>query len=838
MTEEDKNTYFENPEHIPCTSFPLPDRITGQFYLLSIMKETDRECTCFLSSKETGRFYILKRCLPGSHDSARQEYEILEKLRGKDTPKSIYLPSYMDFFQDNGASYLLREYLYGYSFREHVANSSTDSLPEQSLLECALALCDALEYLHSQQPPIIHRDIKPDNVILDQYGQFRLIDFGIARYYKKNQQSDTENMGSEQSAAPEQFGYTQTDARTDIYSLGALLLYGATCEYDLEKLNYASISKDLKRIIKTCMQFAPKDRYQNVRELRHDLNQIRLHSDYRQKRNWFFTGVLCGAGLLAVFGLGLFLYIGPNPFSDTDLSANTRSAFKSELDTDSIGNHEPLSRIDSDQNHETDADTHSGQSIETGDNIDSGLNLETNNETNLSQNTESTTDTNLQRESAGFGDADFNQNPETASDVNLIQNPETISELDLILKSEAASDTDAPLNPETDLNAVSTSDSGDSSDTEAFSSYKDFPEPDTSSSLISEADSGAASETSGSVSGSSVPADDEIYTFREPLVEQAARKCLQKEETEPITYRDLQGILFIGIYGHQILDYFDQVWPNISLPYIETEEYLNAGLYKITGELNTLEDFAHMPNLRSLALYNVTLSDLTGLEKLHLEALALGNTAVSSLELISTQTELKKLVLCSNPELTNLDPLTLLPNLSNLSVTVMEPESYDFLWQMPNLEKLTASNPTEELTAALKKSRVKDLKLWNFPYPGDLPLTSLSGCTSLERIELNGYTALEPDRTDACTYLDHETPQELPNLKELCLFGYGYRDFGTLAGLESLETLHLFDGTTSVMLDCRNLDQLPSLTSIYANQEMIDMIAEAYPERKFELYPF
>lgn len=724
MIEEDKNIHFENQDAIPQVSFPMPDRIARQFYLLSVMKETEQECTCFLSSRENGRFYILKRCIPVSHDSAMQEYEILKKLNGKNTPKSIYLPSYMDFFQENGASYLLREYLYGYSFREYVSNSATDSLPDHLLIQCALALCDALEYLHSQQPPIIHRDIKPDNVILDQYGQFRLIDFGIARYYKKNQQGDTENMGSEQSAAPEQFGYTQTDARTDIYSLGALLLYGATCEFELEKLKYASISKELKRIIQKCMQFAPKDRYQNVQELKRDLNRIQFHSDSKQKRNWFFKGIFCGAGLLAVFSLGIYLHAVPKSLPEANASGEGRFV---------------------------------------------------------------------------------------------------------------SADNSLSANPETDPDTVPAPDHEKISETESLT-FGQYSESDTPS----PPDSGSDSEPSsgrGSVSGSSIPDDEAVYTFREPLVEQAVRKCLQKEETEPITCRDLRGILFIGIYGHQILDYFDQVWPNISLPHIETEEYSAAGLYKITGELNTLEDFTYMPNLRSLALYNVTLSDLTGLEKLNLEALALGNTAVSSLELIPTQTELKKLVLCSNPELTILDHLALLPNLSDLSISVMEPESYDFLYQIPNLEKLTASNPTEELTAALRKSHVKDLKLWNFPYPGDLPLTSLSGCRSLERIDLNGYTALDPDHADACTYLDHETPQNLPNLKELFLYGYGYRDFGTLAGLESLETLYLLNGTTSVMLDCRNLDKLPSLVSIYADQEMIDMISEMYPERNFELYP-
>ncbi|MBQ7114189.1 MAG: protein kinase [Clostridia bacterium] len=84
-------------------------------------------------------------------------------------------------------------------------------------------LCSILSLLHGEQPPIIHRDIKPSNNIIGYDGSLHLIDFGAARTYREGAPSDIHRIGTCGYAAPEQYGYNQSDARTDIYAVGVLL---------------------------------------------------------------------------------------------------------------------------------------------------------------------------------------------------------------------------------------------------------------------------------------------------------------------------------------------------------------------------------------------------------------------------------------------------------------------------------------------------------------------------------------------------------------------------------------------------------------------------------------
>lgn len=304
MTDYEREVFLKDWQ--PAQQIALPVRITEQYYLLSVLKETAQDQTCLLSEKVNGNLYILKSCLLCPQNTAGQEYHMLLFLRQKQAPKSIFVPETMEYFEENGRAYLLRNYIYGFAFHEYAAKSPSDSLSERELLRCGIQLCEALEFLHGQNPAVIHRDIKPGNVILDPYGCCHLIDFGIARHYKAGRNSDTFNMGSENSAAPEQFGYAQTDARTDIYSLGTLLLYGATCEYDIKKLEYADISDRLKAIIRKCMQFAPQDRYQSAAGLHRDLLKCQNQGIHRQKFCCFFCGIFIGA-LVMFLGLCLWL---------------------------------------------------------------------------------------------------------------------------------------------------------------------------------------------------------------------------------------------------------------------------------------------------------------------------------------------------------------------------------------------------------------------------------------------------------------------------------------------------------------------------------------------------
>ncbi|GHO99069.1 hypothetical protein KSF_091170 [Reticulibacter mediterranei] len=133
------------------------------------------------------------------------------------------LPRIYEYFEEAGRWYLVMDYINGETLEDRAQASSGNKLPFQRALHFAIQLCTVLDYLHNQQPPIIFRDLKPDNIMVTSDDHLYLIDFGIARLFKPGQAKDTSAFGSPGYAAPEQYGKAQTTERADIYSLGATL---------------------------------------------------------------------------------------------------------------------------------------------------------------------------------------------------------------------------------------------------------------------------------------------------------------------------------------------------------------------------------------------------------------------------------------------------------------------------------------------------------------------------------------------------------------------------------------------------------------------------------------
>jgi serine/threonine-protein kinase len=199
-----------------------------------------------------------------------------------------------DFFQEDGRAFLLMEYVPGLTLRDLLRRCG-GPLPEPFVVECALQLCAVLSYLHARQPPIIFRDLKPANVMAtlpqgddpdDLLGRpldeltFKLIDFGIARLFKPEQPGDTLIIGTPGYAPPEQYGQGQTDARSDIYSLGATLhhmLSGhAPAGMPLPPLGALApaVSPELGRVVARATLLDPAGRYPDAEAMRRDLLAI------------------------------------------------------------------------------------------------------------------------------------------------------------------------------------------------------------------------------------------------------------------------------------------------------------------------------------------------------------------------------------------------------------------------------------------------------------------------------------------------------------------------------------------------------------------------------------
>lgn len=231
----------------------------------------------------TGRHVALKEMSPNAVppddrnwaiSAFRQEAQMLATLRHRG------LTPVADFFAEGGNWYLVMEYIDGITLDDRLAQMPGNRLPIPETLSIIHQLCDVLDYLHRQNPPVIFRDLKPGNIMLTPQGEVKLIDFGIARFFKPGKLQDTVNLGTPGYAAPEQHGHGgQTDARSDVYSLGVVfhqLITGhdpATTIMALppaRSLNPA-ITIAGEAVITRATQLDPEARYQSVQEFRQAL---------------------------------------------------------------------------------------------------------------------------------------------------------------------------------------------------------------------------------------------------------------------------------------------------------------------------------------------------------------------------------------------------------------------------------------------------------------------------------------------------------------------------------------------------------------------------------------
>lgn len=201
------------------------------------------------------------------------------------------LPSIIDVIDTDESFIIIMDYIQGNSLSR--ALEEYGAQPQDQVIEWAKQLCDVLGYLHSRTPPIIYRDMKPANIMLKPDGTVTLIDFGTAREYKEKNLADTTCLGTVGYAAPEQFGgMGQTDAKTDIYCLGATLYHLVTgmnpCEppYEIKPIRQINptLSSGLERIILKCTQRDPNDRYQSAAELMYALEHYEEIDDIHRKR--------------------------------------------------------------------------------------------------------------------------------------------------------------------------------------------------------------------------------------------------------------------------------------------------------------------------------------------------------------------------------------------------------------------------------------------------------------------------------------------------------------------------------------------------------------------------
>ena len=222
-----------------------------RYRILSPLSESFKGALFLAENNQTHQKVV---CRVLYHTTA-EHYRILQSI------SSPNIPHIFEMIQEQEDTIIVEEYIPGETLEQYLKRGGTFS--PSDTVGILLQLCRALEVIHSYG--VIHRDIKPANILLSN-GRVVLVDFDAARQYQYSQQKDTVYMGTEGYAAPEQYGFAQTDSRSDIYSLGVVLkeLCGEDPHYPLAP------------IIQRCTAFDPSNRYTSVQQIMADLEHMGL----------------------------------------------------------------------------------------------------------------------------------------------------------------------------------------------------------------------------------------------------------------------------------------------------------------------------------------------------------------------------------------------------------------------------------------------------------------------------------------------------------------------------------------------------------------------------------
>lgn len=214
--------------------------------------------------KESRALYHVKRFFEGNgRISAPSEQKCIEKtlsvynltvFQYLKKHKNKHIPAIYDFHEEDGKLIVREQLIEGVTLTEYLAAVNPD---RKEKVRIVTQICDALAFLHRAKPPIIHRDLKPDNIMVEDNGNIILIDYDAARIYQPGESQDTEFIGTEGFAAPEQYGFGQSDARTDIYALGKLLFLMFPEDMAMHLVGAGATKLD------------PADRFVNIQEMKH-----------------------------------------------------------------------------------------------------------------------------------------------------------------------------------------------------------------------------------------------------------------------------------------------------------------------------------------------------------------------------------------------------------------------------------------------------------------------------------------------------------------------------------------------------------------------------------------
>ena len=275
----------------------LPEDMQEHWTVYECLKESEDSSTFLVKETATGILCVLKWGRNRQTEFLRNEMEIMKKMADRKlsgTPKAYRI------FEENGEVYLVREYIEGMSLAQMVLQKG--GISEAEICRISRKICQTAEQFQNPDEPMIHRDIKPENIVVTPGGEVVFIDFGTMRSYKKDGSRDTFVVGTRGTAAPEQYGYTQTDQRTDVYAIGQTMLYMVSESYEMNQLSECAVSRRMKKIIEKACSFEPDKRYGDAAQLRRAVEKCQANNRKKvYKKAGAVFGLIAAGYILAIF---------------------------------------------------------------------------------------------------------------------------------------------------------------------------------------------------------------------------------------------------------------------------------------------------------------------------------------------------------------------------------------------------------------------------------------------------------------------------------------------------------------------------------------------------------
>lgn len=275
----------------------LPEDMQEHWTVYECLKESEDSSTFLVKETATGILCVLKWGRNRQAEFLRNEMEIMEKMADR---KLSGIPKTYRIFEENGEVYLVREYIEGMSLAQMILQKG--GISEAEICRISRKICQTAEQFQNPDEPMIHRDIKPENIVVTPGGEVVFIDFGTMRSYKKDGSRDTFVVGTRGTAAPEQYGYTQTDQRTDVYAIGQTMLYMVSESYEMNQLSECAVSRRMKKIIEKACSFEPDKRYGDAAQLRRAVEKCQANNRKKvYKKAGAVFGLIAAGYILAIF---------------------------------------------------------------------------------------------------------------------------------------------------------------------------------------------------------------------------------------------------------------------------------------------------------------------------------------------------------------------------------------------------------------------------------------------------------------------------------------------------------------------------------------------------------